>query len=65
MKKKSTTGIGTRGEALPPDQSRVRNQFPKQAERYLRKPATIEDLPDAEQLRETEKVIKRTKKRKD
>jgi hypothetical protein len=63
MKKKSSKGIGTRGDALPPDNSRVRNQLPRQAERYLRKPANIEDLPDAEQVREAEEVINRTKRK--
>jgi len=65
MKKKSSKGIGTRGDSLPPDNARVRNQLPTQAERYLRKPANIEDLPDAKQVREAEKVTKRTRKSKD
>lgn len=62
MKKRSTPGLGTRGDALPPDTSRVRNQLPTQAQRYLRKPGNIEDLPDAKQVSEAEKVIERTKK---
>jgi hypothetical protein len=62
MKKRSTRGIGTRGDALPPDTSRVRNQLPRQAERYLRKPGNIEDLPDAKQVTEAERVIRQTKK---
>lgn len=62
MKKTPAKGNGSRGDALPPGNARVRNQLPTRAERFVRKRANIEDLPDAKQVRDAEKAMKRTRK---